>query len=489
MKLRFLSFYLSVLLIFFSVDSKATDFGTLSVIGSPSAGASVGRGSVTAIVEKAPAGSGATVLGEFQMLLKKHPYTITGGRTITAAGIIGGAVKMGKIMGPLGLAFTLGPIIWNPIKGLWEKLDGNDTYPAGRWCVGKGTSYESCAADPSSACSGYYAHVPASRVFVGVSKFNDNTYACLECPSYNPSCSPPSDYYYAYRDLTCPTDYVFNPSTNMCEQRKYVPASDNDLHNAITNKVNESPSNASNQANKNRENDEPGFVKSMGPLNSISGPSESVPETSTKETSVTETVPDLDSDGIPETQTTTTQTTTTTVYHFTYNTDNSVRITEQTTTNVQSTTTITYSATNTTTTVVNPTTTTTTTTNPGETVQNPSEPGQDLPPDNSSDSEWPAFCVWAAIVCDFINWFREEPTIPDLPILPVEDVSVGRVPWSLNLGGGSCPPDVLVNLPYGKTMNFSYAIPCSILSTYIYPIVMLISAILSVYILSGIKSD
>lgn len=477
-----LSFSLLLLLFFFSVNSNATDFGTLSATGG-GADASVGRGLFKTVVAR-PVGQGAGLAGEFILLLKRRPYSLTGLRGLTPGAIAGRAAGLAKTLGPLGLAFTLGQLIWDPVLGIWKKLQEESGYPEGRWCVNKGYPGESCAADPASACSGYYNNVPAPRIYVGVRRIDDYNYYCQECNS-DSSCSPIHEYYVAQRDLSCSADFVYNPSTNMCEQRQYVPASDNDLYNAIINKVNESSSNASNQASTNVAHDEPGSVSDAGPIYSVSGPASSSPDVSTNVTETKTNVADQDGDGLPEVQTDTTTTTTTTVYNMTY--DNSVHIQESTTTQSSTTTSITYSTTNQTT-VLNQTNSPTTTT----VVNNGNATTVESDPDNSSSStqsEWPSFCSWASVVCEFIDWVKGSPDLPAAPLLPVQDISATSQTWSLNLGSGSCPADVDVSLIQGQHLTYSYSQLCWTLSTYIYPIVMLMSSILSLYILAGVKVD
>ena len=73
--------------------------------------------------------------------------------------------------------------------------------------------------------------------------------------------------------------------------------------------------------------------------------------------------------------------------------------------------------------------------------------------------ELPAFCEWAGIVCDFIEWYKTQPEddSPDLPEHELEKKEIDKD--LLNIGGSSCPQDLTVNwtgLPFGITINESF---------------------------------
>lgn len=72
--------------------------------------------------------------------------------------------------------------------------------------------------------------------------------------------------------------------------------------------------------------------------------------------------------------------------------------------------------------------------------------------------ELPAFCEWAGIVCDFIEWYKTQPEddSPDLPEHELEKKEIDKE--LLNVSGSSCPQDLTVNwtgLPFGITINES----------------------------------
>lgn len=73
--------------------------------------------------------------------------------------------------------------------------------------------------------------------------------------------------------------------------------------------------------------------------------------------------------------------------------------------------------------------------------------------------QWPAFCEWAGIVCDFIEWYKTEPE-DDAPELPEHELEKKEIDKELlNVSGSSCPQDLTVNwtgLPFGITINESF---------------------------------
>lgn len=76
-----------------------------------------------------------------------------------------------------------------------------------------------------------------------------------------------------------------------------------------------------------------------------------------------------------------------------------------------------------------------------------------------STLQLPAFCEWAGIVCDFIEWYKTQPE-DDSPELPEHELEQKEIDKDLlNIGGSSCPQDLTVNwtgLPFGITINESF---------------------------------
>lgn len=103
-------------------------------------------------------------------------------------------------------------------------------------------------------------------------------------------------------------------------------------------------------------------------------------------------------------------------------------------------------------------------------------------PQSSPSANLPAFCSWAAVVCDFINWMETKPQQQAQPTLPVNPAPAGSS-WSSGLGGGSCPA------PYPfQVLGTSYALdltPICTLMTDIRGLVLAACALIAAFILSG----
>lgn len=62
--------------------------------------------------------------------------------------------------------------------------------------------------------------------------------------------------------------------------------------------------------------------------------------------------------------------------------------------------------------------------------------------------EWPAFCDWAGVVCDFIDWVKEDEEIPeDEPEKIDESIFDRKFDISFDMGG-SCPPNPTWNFDF-----------------------------------------
>lgn len=69
----------------------------------------------------------------------------------------------------------------------------------------------------------------------------------------------------------------------------------------------------------------------------------------------------------------------------------------------------------------------------------------------------PAFCDWAAIVCDWIGWTKEQPDEPE-ELKPVfEEIEVPYTPFSIANFNAQCPPDENLSLNLmGQEMSFVF---------------------------------
>lgn len=71
--------------------------------------------------------------------------------------------------------------------------------------------------------------------------------------------------------------------------------------------------------------------------------------------------------------------------------------------------------------------------------------------------QFPAFCTWAAIVCDWINWTKEEPNEPEEPKPVFEEINVPLTPFSIAKFNAQCPPDENLSLNLmGQEMSFVF---------------------------------
>jgi hypothetical protein len=100
-------------------------------------------------------------------------------------------------------------------------------------------------------------------------------------------------------------------------------------------------------------------------------------------------------------------------------------------------------------------------------------------------TEWPTFCSWAGVVCDFIDWFKEEPTPPETPEMPTEEIQA--VEWESGLGSGSCPANPVTSFN-GETIEYDLTNACWGASTIFKPILLVLSLIGAAYIIVGARS-
>lgn len=153
--------------------------------------------------------------------------------------------------------------------------------------------------------------------------------------------------------------------------------------------------------------------------------------------------------------------------------------TTSTTTNISyGDTTITTTSTTTTNTYQNgqQTSTTTTTETPG-----------DLPVSGGGGGagDWPGFCDWATVVCEWLLWTQEDPPPDqDLPAVIDEDFAQEK---NISFGAKSCPPDYQISLePFlASPVGVSFQPLCDFAGL-IYYMVMAASYIIAAYISIGV---
>lgn len=92
-----------------------------------------------------------------------------------------------------------------------------------------------------------------------------------------------------------------------------------------------------------------------------------------------------------------------------------------------------------------------------ETTTDPATGNQTTTGTSTGSFELPAFCDWAGIVCDWINWTKEEPDQPEEPKPVFEEINVPFTPFSIAKFNAQCPPDENLSLNLmGQDMSFVF---------------------------------
>lgn len=100
--------------------------------------------------------------------------------------------------------------------------------------------------------------------------------------------------------------------------------------------------------------------------------------------------------------------------------------------------------------------------------------------------DFPVFCGWASVVCDFLDWFTSEelPEEPNLPHDMIEDNVIS--PTGITVGyAGTCPQNQQITLSLGlltKTYEIPYTPLCD-LAAKLRPFIILLSLVVSARIL------
>jgi hypothetical protein len=95
-------------------------------------------------------------------------------------------------------------------------------------------------------------------------------------------------------------------------------------------------------------------------------------------------------------------------------------------------------------------------------------------PQQSTSAEWPTFCSWASVVCDFIDWYKAPGEPPTHPDLPVEEVTLST--WESGLGAGSCPAPYTTEFQ-GQTISYPFDDACWAAESVIRPLLLTLSLI------------
>lgn len=122
------------------------------------------------------------------------------------------------------------------------------------------------------------------------------------------------------------------------------------------------------------------------------------------------------------------------------------------------------------------------------------DPPPDLEPDDDfanevpSETEWPGFCDWAYVVCEFIEWVKDTGPDPEKPEVPIDELQPSDFvqEWSSGLGGGSCPAPVTFSILDGDG-EFSYEPICNFVDT-LRPMFIAMALLMGAFIVAGVRS-
>lgn len=151
------------------------------------------------------------------------------------------------------------------------------------------------------------------------------------------------------------------------------------------------------------------------------------------------------------------------------------------------TTTTNYNYGDTTITTTNTTTSTTYTNGNHTSTETTTETPGELPVTDSGGAppagEWPGFCDWATVVCDFIEWFQEPFDAPEVEWPLIEDQDYEEE-FDFTLAA-SCPEPYTIELALFPPVQFNWQPFCD-LATFIRPLVLASAAIFAAFISLGI---
>ncbi|WP_407466499.1 virulence factor TspB C-terminal domain-related protein [Xanthomonas campestris] len=123
------------------------------------------------------------------------------------------------------------------------------------------------------------------------------------------------------------------------------------------------------------------------------------------------------------------------------------------------------------------------------------DPGPDATPtpDTSApqpmESEWPGFCNWAGVVCDFIDWVKNEDTGPEKE-LPEQELQIDPNSWTSGISEGSCPSPQQFTITvagYAASGEYSFQPLCDF-SAQLKPFLIAVASVVAVMILAGLRS-
>ena len=115
----------------------------------------------------------------------------------------------------------------------------------------------------------------------------------------------------------------------------------------------------------------------------------------------------------------------------------------------------------------------------GQPVPNPNyNPNADT--GSTTSFSLPAFCSWASVVCDWLDWTKENPDTPDEDPLEPQELDIGSLDTSTFQATAGCPADIQVPVSFGgasKSIAISYEPICALAQkwSFIAPLIGFIS--------------
>jgi hypothetical protein len=115
------------------------------------------------------------------------------------------------------------------------------------------------------------------------------------------------------------------------------------------------------------------------------------------------------------------------------------------------------------------------------------DPATDYADPTPSEMDFPEFCHWADVVCDFIEWVKKDEPDPDRPDLPIDELDPTELEqsWSSGMGSGSCPAPYTFEV-YGDSVAFEYQPICDIVDL-LRPFMIAIATVVGACIVAGVR--
>ncbi len=123
------------------------------------------------------------------------------------------------------------------------------------------------------------------------------------------------------------------------------------------------------------------------------------------------------------------------------------------------------------------------------------DPGPDAAPTTDPaapqnlESDWPGFCNWAGVVCDFIDWVKDDKSGPEKE-LPEQELKIDPDSWKSGIGEGSCPSPQQFTITvagYAASGEYSFQPLCDF-SAQLKPFLIVVASVVAVMILAGLRS-